>query len=314
VRAALATLAIDELEVVELSLRYELDDPGLARVLGVSRRKCRGLVAHAQEEFAKSLRAVLVVRSGSAGCPVLTSLLVGWNGVLTRQLRDEIMEHAAGCDACGPRSRRELSPGVLLGMLPVAVIPAGLRDKVLRLIADTSPAAQAYRARLTRRAGPFDRAGFPKQAGRPRGAVAAARSPALATVAVITAVAVAGTAAVIAGERLAQGGPGSRPDQARALPLLVPPTFSIVPSSSPPAHRDHPGSARVVPPRSVPVSDVTSARRAPEPAPAGRGRTGQDGKGPANPAGPSAKPSPAPSPGSSDTCLTVVVLKVCTGL
>jgi DNA-directed RNA polymerase specialized sigma24 family protein len=329
VRAALATLTSDELEVVELSLRYELDGPGLARVLGVSRRKCRGLVTRAQAEFAKSLRAVLVTRSGRAGCPVLTSLLAGWNGVLTRPLRDEIMEHAAGCVSCGPRGRRELSPGVLLGMLPTAVIPATLRDKVLRLIADTSPAAQAYRARLTRRAGPFDRAGFPRQSGPQRGP-AGARSPALTTVAVITAVAVAGAAAAIAEERLMQGdGSGSRPGQASALPLLAPPTFpTIVPSSSPKPHRDQPGRARVTPPRSVPVSDISSAGQAPEPAPAAAtGRTGQGGQRPGKPAdtspqpagtspkpaGTSPEPSPAPSPGSQAACLTVIVLQVCAG-
>jgi hypothetical protein len=54
-------------------------------------------------------------------------------------------------------------------MAPPAALPRGLREKVLRLCADDSPLARAYRDEVTHRAGPFGANGFPQQVRQPRG-------------------------------------------------------------------------------------------------------------------------------------------------
>jgi hypothetical protein len=51
---------------------------------------------------------------------------------------------------------------MLLGVLPVAMVPMSLRDQLLSLISDLSPVPSAYRAGVISRAGPFGRSGFPK--------------------------------------------------------------------------------------------------------------------------------------------------------
>ena len=52
---------------------------------------------------------------------------------------------------------------MLLGLLPVAMLPVGLRQEVMHLVSDVSPEAEDYRNEVTDRAGPFNSAGFPLQ-------------------------------------------------------------------------------------------------------------------------------------------------------
>ena len=69
---------------------------------------------------------------------------------------------------CGQRKRGELSPAMLLSMLPMVALPHGLREQVLRLVDDLSPVAGGHRELVARRAEPFDRSGFPKPIASPR--------------------------------------------------------------------------------------------------------------------------------------------------
>ncbi|HZC40308.1 MAG TPA: sigma-70 family RNA polymerase sigma factor, partial [Streptosporangiaceae bacterium] len=209
VRAALPALTGEEREVAELSLRYELASGGLARVLGVSGRRARAAAARAQDAFGRALRAALVARTGRGSCPELAGMLTDWDGALTAPLRDQILAHAAGCGACGPRSRRELAAGVLLNMLPVLTAPAGLRDQVLRAITGESPAAVAYRARVARRSWPYDRSGFPRQPSPPPPTARRLKAPVQATAAVVAALAVVGGSTLLATGLTGQPGPGS---------------------------------------------------------------------------------------------------------
>ncbi len=79
-------------------------------------------------------------------------------------LRKRINRHVEHCENCGERERRELSPAMLLGMLPVAVLPIGLRGLLFNLVGDVSPVPSAYRAGVISRAGPFRRSGIPETA------------------------------------------------------------------------------------------------------------------------------------------------------
>ena len=53
------------------------------------------------------------------------------------------------------RKRRDLSPAMLLSLLPVAVLPADLRRRIFRLVVDVSPGAATYRTSVTQRAEPL---------------------------------------------------------------------------------------------------------------------------------------------------------------
>ncbi|MBO0771492.1 MAG: zf-HC2 domain-containing protein, partial [Actinobacteria bacterium] len=264
VRAALPALTAEEREVAELSLRYELAGDGLARVLGVSGRRARAAAARAQDAFGRALRAALVARTGRGSCPELARMLADWDGALTAPLREQILAHAAGCRACGPRSRRELAAGVLLSMLPVLTAPAGLRDQVLRVIAGESPAAVAYRARVARRAGPYDRAGFPRQPGPPPAAARRLKTP-VATTAAVVALAIVGGSTLLATELTGQPRPGSAGPRGRAAPRASPPPSSR-PGSPPPSRcPGRPGPAAPLPPgvagRPRPAVSSRGARR-----------------------------------------------------
>jgi RNA polymerase sigma factor (sigma-70 family) len=163
VRAALAGLNPGEREIIELNLRNELDGADLADALGVSRNQAHALASRARSQFQTSLGVLLVARTGREFCPDLAGLLEGWDGQLTVLLRKRVNRHIERCAVCGERKRRELSPAMLLGLLPVALLPASLREQVVHLAADATQGSLAYRARVVHRAGTFANSGFPPQ-------------------------------------------------------------------------------------------------------------------------------------------------------
>ncbi len=65
--------------------------------------------------------------------------------------------------------RRELTPALLAGLAPRAALSPGFRDRLLRVMADRTPAGMAHRLGVANRAGPFGPHGFPKPVtiGRP---------------------------------------------------------------------------------------------------------------------------------------------------
>jgi hypothetical protein len=83
-----------------------------------------------------------------------------------------------------------------LGFVSMAPVPAGLRDRVLRLASDPSPAAMAQRATAVQQAGPFGAHGFPEP--RPAGTGRGRRLAAVPVVALAGAAATAVVAAVAA--------------------------------------------------------------------------------------------------------------------
>jgi RNA polymerase sigma factor (sigma-70 family) len=300
VRSALGGLNAGEREIIELSLRQELDGDDLADVLGVPRNQAHALASRARAQFSTSLGALLVARSGTQSCMSLAALLDGWDGKLTVLLRKRVNRHIERCDVCGERKRRELSPAMLLSMLPVALLPAGLRPQVLRLVADTGPAAAAHRDLAAARSGPLRPDGFPVQSGPGlRGWHRRGRPGWLAGAAAL-AVVIAGGAVVLA---FALGGHG-RPAPATlsaghpAVAAASPGTAGVgsLPGTTG-ARRHHRGR-----PAGPTASPSTPAATAAASTPATSRRVSTPARPPASPpttpAGTPSQSAPPPSPGT----------------
>jgi len=170
VGAALAGLNPGDREIIELNLRHDLAGRDLADALGVSPNQAHALASRARSQFETSLGALLVARTGRESCAELAAILAGWDGQLNVLLRKRINRHIERCQRCRSRKHRELSPAMLLGMLPVALVPTRLRDQLLHLVGDFSPGASAHRAGVIQRAGPFGQSGFPKPLDPPHAA------------------------------------------------------------------------------------------------------------------------------------------------
>jgi RNA polymerase sigma factor (sigma-70 family) len=150
VRAVLAELGPDEREVIELSLRHDLYDSDLATALGVSWSEAYTLTSRARSRLEQDLGALLVARRKRAECPVLGTLLAGWDGELTEQTRDLVGGHIEHCAACAGYRRGALRPALLAGLEPLAELPAGLRDEVMKLCSPTTPETPMYRVSTER--------------------------------------------------------------------------------------------------------------------------------------------------------------------
>ena len=162
VRAAIDGLNPGERDVIELSLIQELDADELADALGVSRNHAHALLSRARGQLERSLGALIVARTGREACADLDAMLAGWDGQLTVLMRKRISRHIEQCEVCGERKRRELTPALFVGAVPMAAMLPGFREQVLRVLADRSPAGVAHRLTVANRAGPFGPQGFPK--------------------------------------------------------------------------------------------------------------------------------------------------------
>jgi RNA polymerase sigma factor (sigma-70 family) len=162
VRAAIDGLNPGERDVIELSLRHELQGDDLADALGVSRNHAHALLSRARSQLERSLGALIVARTGRAACADLDSMLAGWDGQMTVPMRKRVSRHIERCEVCGERKRRELTPALFAGALPMVALLPGFREQVLRVLADRSPAGMTHRLTVANRAGPFGPNGFPK--------------------------------------------------------------------------------------------------------------------------------------------------------
>jgi RNA polymerase sigma factor (sigma-70 family) len=162
VRAAIDGLNPGERDVIELSLIAELDNDELADALGVSRNHAHALLSRARSQLERSLGALIVARTGRAACADLDAMLAGWDGQLTVLMRKRISRHIEQCEVCGERKRRELTPALFAGAVPMAALLPGFREQVLKVLADRSPAGLSHRLTVANRAGPFGPQGFPK--------------------------------------------------------------------------------------------------------------------------------------------------------
>jgi RNA polymerase sigma factor (sigma-70 family) len=162
VRAAIGGLNPGERDVIELSLITELDGDELADTLGVSRNHAHALLSRARSQLERSLGALIVARTGREACADLNAMLAGWDGQLTVLMRKRVSRHIEQCEICGERKRRELTPALFVGVVPMAAMLPGFRERVLKVLADRSPTGLAHRLTVANRAGPFGPEGFPK--------------------------------------------------------------------------------------------------------------------------------------------------------
>ncbi len=167
VRAAIDGLNAGERDVIELSLIHELDGDELAEALGVSRNHAHAQLSRARSQLERSLGALIVARTGRQACPVLEAMLTGWDGQMTVLMRKRISRHIEQCAVCGERKRRELTPALFAGAMPMIALFPGFREQLLRMLADRSPAGLAHRLTVANRAGSFGPNGFPKAVSRP---------------------------------------------------------------------------------------------------------------------------------------------------
>ena len=162
IRAAIEGLNRGERDVIELSLLHELNGDDLADALGVSRNHAHALLSRARSQLERSLGALVVARTGRAACTELDAALAGWDGQMNVLVRKRVSRHIERCQICGERKRRELSPALFVGALPLAALMPGFRERVLRICADRTLAGQVHRATVAGRAGSFGPSGFPK--------------------------------------------------------------------------------------------------------------------------------------------------------
>ena len=299
VRDAINGLNPGEQDVIQLSLVQGLDNDELADALGVSRNHAHALQSRARSQLERSLGALIVARTGRGDCTALDGLLAGWDGQMTPLLRKRVSRHIDQCETCGERKRRELTPALFAGVLPLVALVPGFREHVLKMCAHGTAAGLAHRAAVTARAGQFGPAGFPRP-GHPPGVpgwhAVMRHSHALAASAA-TAAAAAGVSAVL----IIGGGPSpSQPLGAGARgsagPGVVPNSHggpSHGPGSSPGA-----GGSGLTPPAgpSAPALALATGRGS-HPAP-GRPGSGASTSGSSSSAASSAASS-APAASSS---------------
>ncbi len=232
VAAAIAALDPGERDVVELHLRHDVDEAGLAAILGLSRRQAHTLVSRARKHFEASLSALLVARAGLEFCPDLAVLLAGWDGELTAALRKQVNRHIRRCSVCGERKRRKLQSAMLLGLRPLPALPDDLWRQVIALVRDDAPDRVAYRAYVAERAEPFGKSGFPVPLDPPT-APRTPKRPVLAAVVGLAALAVLGTGTVIMTTLPNTEGPDRNPGSGPGIQATKPAPAQQVPPTPP---------------------------------------------------------------------------------
>jgi len=206
---------------------------------------------------------------------------------------------------CGERKRRELSAAMLLSMLPMVAIPASLREQVLRLAVDLSPAADRHRAMVARRAEPFDRSGFPKPVA-PSRRVYGVPAMTVAACAAVVAAALLGTGTVLTLGALDHKGPATAsaatvgPAAAAQPPLSADSNQGVTPSPSKSGSR---GGGK----RHIGLTIRVSGSPSPTFSQEGQGGQGQPSPRASSPTPGRTHPSPSPSQSPPPTPGTLAV-------
>ncbi|MBV9449932.1 MAG: sigma-70 family RNA polymerase sigma factor [Streptosporangiaceae bacterium] len=301
VRAAISGLNPPDREVIELNLRHDLDGADLATVLGVSRSHAHAMASRARGQLERSLGVLLVARTGRRACPALDLMLTDWDGRLTILLRKRVSRHIDQCEECGERKRSALRPAMLFGLPALPLLPPRLRDRVLHLCADETPAGVETKRSIVKQAGSFGPNGFPRPArdrrhgmGDPAAAMVAAVSVAVAAAVIIAMIVLRGSAPLHTLD--AKAGTGAAGAAVNSS-TEVPPNSSLL---SPTVTRPGSRSAAVRPPVASPAfpfstgaPGASGASGAPTPS---RSHRPRPSKSPKPSKSPSQSPSPSPSP------------------
>ena len=152
IHSILAALKPREREVIELIFRHDLNDNDLTMALGVSQSRAQALASRTRGRLEEALGALHIALTGREACPVLGELLADWDGQLTEQTRDLVVWHIEGCQTCAHHGWGAMRPAAFSRLLPLAPLPAELREQVLSLCTSTADDAVAYRRRVARHA------------------------------------------------------------------------------------------------------------------------------------------------------------------
>lgn len=161
VAAAAAGLSPKDREVLELTIRHDLDNAQVAAVLGIGMNQASTLTSRARTQLERSLSVLLVAQERGNACDGLDELLASWDGEFTPLWRKRIGRHMDKCATCSGIKDRKFRAAVLLGLFPLAITPFWLRDRIMG-----AAQADVELVALATRIDPLDREGFPTQARR----------------------------------------------------------------------------------------------------------------------------------------------------
>ena len=332
VRAALDGLNPGDREILDLSMRHELNGAELGAALGVSANHAHALLSRARGQVEVALGALLVARAGSEDCTVLAELLRDWDGHFNTLIRKRVNRHIEGCEVCRERRGVELQPAMLLGLGPILLLPPEVRARILRLCAhvatpagggqpgETAPdgggqpagstpeaaAEHAEISKIAHRAEPFDLVtGFPVPLGRRRGAPVRRRATLSTAVALLLLLmfATGASAALHLGpfRRTADHAADVRIVAVPAPTLVVSITSitasapSLTPSSASPSPSPSPSTTSATPPAYVVITPVSTAPTTTQP----HSPTPSPTPPPKQSPSPSPTPTPTPTPSVS---------------
>src|SRR5689334_17490408 len=136
-----AAMSLDpaEFEALELSTRHTVD---LGQVLGLPADQAQALLARARQNLERALGAEVLARRGHP-CPDRAEVLAGWSGTMTPELRDRVLAHAAGCEACTEARPRNVSAARVFSLLPAPALSAQARAELLDSLTAPPPSAPA---------------------------------------------------------------------------------------------------------------------------------------------------------------------------
>ncbi|MQY06513.1 RNA polymerase sigma factor [Actinomadura macrotermitis] len=283
VHGALAGLRGREREALDLLARHGLDPAEIGDVLGLPAQQATELVGAARARLDDALAAALIARGGQDGCPGAAAIAGdaagGGESPLPPATVRKLVRHIGTCPVCGERRDRTVSTARLLQVLPVALMPLNVRDRILATAADPARAETLHAAVL--RAEPFDERGWPVplepgEAPRSRGGHVPPRLlPAIAAAAVVMLL-------VTGAFMLMPGGPGKEAgaqSPATSAPAADPsatdgetdrpePTPSATPTPTPSTTSPTPTPTTTSPtptPHRTPTRKPPHASRTPEP-------------------------------------------------
>ena len=232
VNAGIASLGDGDREVLELTIRHDLDVSQVAAVLGVSENNARARISRARSVLAEAIAAQLLLTE-SQDCQELNGLRrLNADGTieLTALTRKRVTKHVRKCPRCQSNKSRALK-AIATVTLPMLLLPLWLRDTTLS-------DAQLTSAALTLPHQPsLGHDGFPHQAG--SGASIGAKS-----IIGLAGAAVVATGAIVGLNAL---GPANTNQPAVAQPVVIAtgspadtsggagPTTRTVPQRRPPA-------------------------------------------------------------------------------
>ena len=127
-----ATLLLDPVQrgCLDLALRQDLEGEELSDALGVAPGLASVSVQAATDQAEHVIGAVLLTRVGREDCPGLADIAIDAVGAPAEKLAAAVVEHEAGCPACGDRRRAMVSVTTLLANVPAADPPRALKKAI----------------------------------------------------------------------------------------------------------------------------------------------------------------------------------------